>query len=151
MSILVTPEAAEQLKRAHADSQLGENTFVRVGVVAGGCSGFEYAMNFDDQFDEAKDTKYEQNGISVVVDKKSALLLDGTTLDWYSSLERSGFTFNNPNVVESLSSKAITATWRATSKKILKAEFSRKNSAFFFSPLGLIVSRGTANEPVPRK
>ncbi|MCE2809446.1 MAG: iron-sulfur cluster assembly accessory protein [Planctomycetaceae bacterium] len=86
MAILVTPEAAEQLKRAHTDSQLSEDTFVRVGVVAGGCSGFEYSMNF---------------GISVVVDKKSALLLDGTTLDWYSSLERSGFTFNNPNAVKS--------------------------------------------------
>jgi len=101
MAILVTPEAAEQLKRAHIDSQLSENTFVRVGVVAGGCSGFEYSMNFDDQFDETKDSRYEQNGISVVVDKKSALLLEGTTLDWYSSLERSGFTFNNPNAVKS--------------------------------------------------
>ena len=101
MAILVTPEAAEQLKRAQTDSQLTAETFVRVGVVAGGCSGFEYAMNFDDQFDESKDTRYEQNGISVVVDKKSALLLDGTTLDWYHSLARSGFTFNNPKAVKS--------------------------------------------------
>jgi iron-sulfur cluster assembly protein len=101
MAILVTPEAADQLKRAHSDSQLSPETFVRVGVVAGGCSGFEYAMNFDDHFDETKDSRYEQNGISVVVDKKSALLLDGTTLDWFSSLERSGFTFNNPNAVKS--------------------------------------------------
>ena len=101
MAILVTPEAAEQLKRAHADSDLGVETFVRVGVVAGGCSGFEYSLNFDDKYDESKDTKFEQNGVSVVVDKKSALLLDGTTLGWFSSLERSGFTFDNPNAVKS--------------------------------------------------
>jgi len=49
----------------------------------------------------AKDTKFEQNGVNVVVDKKSALLLDGTTLGWYSSLERQGFTFDNPNAVKS--------------------------------------------------
>jgi iron-sulfur cluster assembly protein len=101
MAILVTPEAAEQLKRAHNDAQLGNDTFVRVGVVAGGCSGFEYSLNFDDKYDEAKDTKFEQNGVNVVVDKKSALLLDGTTLGWYSSLERQGFTFDNPNAVKS--------------------------------------------------
>jgi iron-sulfur cluster assembly protein len=101
MAIMVTPEAAEQLKRAHTDGQFGEETFVRVGVVAGGCSGFEYSLNFDDTFDSGKDTRFEQNGFSVVVDKKSALLLDGTTLGWFSSLERQGFTFENPNAVKS--------------------------------------------------
>ncbi|MEY2611848.1 MAG: Iron-sulfur cluster biosynthesis, partial [Planctomycetota bacterium] len=44
MAILVTPEAAAQLIRAHNDAQLGDDTFVRVGVVAGGCSGFEYSL-----------------------------------------------------------------------------------------------------------
>ena len=80
MAISVTPEAAEQLKRAHAEGQFGPETFVRVGVVAGGCSGFEYSLNFDDKYDDAKDTRSEQNGLAVVVDKKSSLLLDGTTL-----------------------------------------------------------------------
>ncbi|MEI8211788.1 MAG: iron-sulfur cluster assembly accessory protein [Planctomycetota bacterium] len=101
MAITVTPEAADKLKRAHVDGQFGEETFVRVGVVAGGCSGFEYSLNFDDKFDEGKDTRSDQNGIAVVVDKKSALLLDGTTLGWFSSLERQGFTFDNPNAVKS--------------------------------------------------
>jgi iron-sulfur cluster assembly protein len=97
MAILVTPEAAEQLKRAQTDSQLTAETFVRVGVVAGGCSGFEYAMNFDDQFDESKDTRYEQNGISVVVDKKSAPYLEGASIDYEDTLHSSGFQINNPN------------------------------------------------------
>jgi iron-sulfur cluster assembly protein len=101
MAISVTPEAAEQLKRAHSEGQFGEDTFVRVGVVAGGCSGFEYSLNFDDTYDANKDTRIEQNGVSVVVDKKSALLLDGTVLGWYTSLERQGFTFENPNAVKS--------------------------------------------------
>ncbi len=101
MAIMVTPEAAEQLKRAHVDGQFGEDTFVRVGVVAGGCSGFEYSLNFDDKFDASKDTRSDQNGVAVVVDKKSALLLDGTVLGWFTSLERQGFTFENPNAVKS--------------------------------------------------
>lgn len=101
MAINVTPEAADQLKRAHSEAQFGDETFVRVGVVAGGCSGFEYSLNFDDKFDEAKDTRVEQNGVAVVIDRKSALLLEGTTLGWFSSLERQGFTFENPNAVKS--------------------------------------------------
>jgi iron-sulfur cluster assembly accessory protein len=101
MAINVTPEAAEQLKRAHSEAQFGDETFVRVGVVAGGCSGFEYSLNFDDKFDDAKDTRVEQDGLAVVIDRKSALLLEGTTLGWFTSLERQGFTFENPNAVKS--------------------------------------------------
>ncbi len=101
MAINLSPEAAEQLKRAHSEANFGTETFVRVGVVAGGCSGFEYSLNFDDKYDDSKDTRVEQNGIAVVVDKKSALLLDGTTLGWFHSLERQGFTFDNPNAVKS--------------------------------------------------
>lgn len=101
MAVVVTEQAAEQLKKAHSEANFNEETFVRVGVVAGGCSGFEYALNFDNKFDENADTKYEQHGVSIVVDKKSALLLDGATLGWHYSLERQGFTFENPNATKS--------------------------------------------------
>ena len=101
MAVLVTEDAASELKRAHTESNLAVETFVRVGVVAGGCSGFEYSLSFDDKFDETKDSRYNQFGIEVVVDKKSALLLDGATIGWHKSLERQGFTFENPNATKS--------------------------------------------------
>ena len=54
------------------------------------------------QFDEKLDSKYEYHGVTVVVDKKSALYLDGTTVDFYDGLEKRGFTFDNPNAVKTL-------------------------------------------------
>ncbi|MEC8556027.1 MAG: iron-sulfur cluster assembly accessory protein [Planctomycetota bacterium] len=100
MAIILTEGAAKQIGKFREENQLGENQFLRIGVAGGGCSGFNYTLNFDDNYDEAADTKYEQHGVAVVVDKKSALYLDGTTVDWFDSLEKKGFTFNNPNAVK---------------------------------------------------
>jgi iron-sulfur cluster assembly protein len=101
MAVNVTEEAALELKRAHSEGNLAVDTFVRVGVVAGGCSGFEYSLSFDDKYDDEKDSRYNQHGVEVVVYKKSALLLDGAVLGWHKSLERQGFTFENPNATKS--------------------------------------------------
>ena len=83
------------------EHNFGDDMVLRIGIAAGGCSGFSYTLNFDDSFDEKADTKYDCHGVAVVVDKKSALYLDGTTVDWYESLEKQGFTFENPNAVKS--------------------------------------------------
>jgi iron-sulfur cluster assembly protein len=101
MAIILTENAAKQVKKFREENQLGDDQFLRIGVAGGGCSGFNYTLNFDDKFDEASDSRYEHHGVSVVVDKKSALYLDGTTLDWYHSIEKQGFTFDNPNAVKS--------------------------------------------------
>lgn len=101
MAIQLTEGAAGQVRKFREENQFGEETFLRIGVAGGGCSGFNYTLAFDDKFDEAKDSRYEQHGVAVVVDKKSALYLDGTTVDWYHSLEKQGFTFDNPNAVKS--------------------------------------------------
>lgn len=101
MAILLTEGAATQVRKFREENQFGEDTFLRIGVAGGGCSGFNYTLAFDDKFDDAKDSRYEQHGVAVVVDKKSALYLDGTTVDWYHSLEKQGFTFENPNAVKS--------------------------------------------------
>ena len=101
MAVNVTEEAAVELKRAHSEGNLAVDTFVRVGVVAGGCSGFEYSLSFDDKYDDEKDSRYNQHGVEVVVDKKSALLLDGAVIGWHKSLERQGITFENPNATKS--------------------------------------------------
>lgn len=100
MSIVLTEKAANEVKRIITDQKLEDGTLLRVGVTGGGCSGFSYALGFDKQFDEKADSKYEFHGIPVVVDKKSALYLDGTTVDFYEGLERRGFTFDNPNAVK---------------------------------------------------
>ena len=101
MVVALTEKAAGEVKRIIADQQIEEGTFLRIGVAGGGCSGFSYALNFDKAFDEKMDTRYECFGVPMVVDKKSALYLDGTTVDFYDGLEKRGFTFDNPNAVKS--------------------------------------------------
>jgi iron-sulfur cluster assembly accessory protein len=101
MAVILTESAAAQVKKFREEQQVGDGMFLRIGVAGGGCSGFNYTLGFDDKFDEATDSIYEHHGVSVVVDKKSSLYLDGTEVDWYHSLEKQGFTFKNPNAVKS--------------------------------------------------
>lgn len=100
MAITVTEGAAAEVKRVQEHQNMEEGTFLRVGVSGGGCSGFSYKLAFDKEYNEAADTKYDFHGVAVVVDKKSALYLDGTVIDWYDGLDRRGFTFENPNAVK---------------------------------------------------
>ena len=101
MAITLTEKAAAEVKRIRADQRIEDTMVLRVQVVGGGCSGFSYNLGFDDKFDASLDSKYEHHGVPVVVDKKSALFLDGTTVDFYDGIERRGFTFDNPNAVKS--------------------------------------------------
>lgn len=100
MPILLTERAASEVKKIISDQKLDNATLLRVGVAGGGCSGFQYSLGFDSAYDDKVDTKYDCFGVSVVVDKKSDLYLDGTTVDFYDGLEKRGFTFNNPNAVK---------------------------------------------------
>ena len=70
--------------------------FVRVGVKSGGCSGLSYDLKFDKAQNE-EDKVFEDNGVRIIVDKKSFLYLIGTTLEYSGGLNGSGFVFNNPN------------------------------------------------------
>lgn len=72
------------------------NAFIRVGVKGGGCSGLSYELKFD-TVETPDDKSFEDNGIKVVVDKKSFLYLVGTELDFAGGLNGRGFVFNNPN------------------------------------------------------
>ena len=100
MAIVITEKAAEEVRRVQVDQKFEDDMFLRIGVAGGGCSGFNYTLSFDNAFDDKADSKFDQHGVAVVVDKKSALYLDGTTVDWYDGLEKRGFTFENPNAVK---------------------------------------------------
>ena len=73
-----------------------EIDYIRVGVKSGGCSGLEYVLKFDNKKEET-DQVFEDNGVKIVVDKKSILYLAGTTLEYSGGLNGKGFVFNNPN------------------------------------------------------
>lgn len=72
------------------------DSFIRVGVAGGGCSGLSYKLEFDNAIKEG-DQVFEDKGIKIVVDKKSFLYLIGTELDYTGGLNGKGFVFNNPN------------------------------------------------------
>ncbi|MDP3353043.1 MAG: iron-sulfur cluster assembly accessory protein [Flavobacteriaceae bacterium] len=72
------------------------SSYVRVGVQSGGCSGLLYNLTFDNQQNEG-DKIVEDNGIKIIIDKKSFLYIVGTTLDFSGGLNGKGLYFNNPN------------------------------------------------------
>lgn len=93
--IKVTESAKNQALRLMEESG-DTNSFIRVGVLGGGCSGLKYELSFDNQ--ELDDDKsFEDNGVKIVVNKKSFLYLVGTILDYSGGLNGKGFVFKNPN------------------------------------------------------
>ena len=98
MPIELTEAAAAEAIKYLEDT---DEKYLRVGVKGGGCSGFEYSLTVDHEYDEQKDTLRQQHGVDIVVDKKSALYLEGTTLDYHTDISKRGFVFNNPNAVKS--------------------------------------------------
>jgi iron-sulfur cluster assembly accessory protein len=101
MAVILTETAANEIKRIMTDQKMDPETVLRVGITAGGCSGYSYSIAFDKAYDEKLDTRYEYHGVPMVVDKKSALYMDGTTVDYYEGLEARGFKFDNPQATKS--------------------------------------------------
>ena len=99
--IIITEKAAGEMNRVLSEKKLPNSTVLRIGVAGGGCSGFSYSLGFDDKCDEMNDVVSEQHGMKVAVDRKSAMFLEGTVIDFYDGIERRGFTFENPNAKKS--------------------------------------------------
>ena len=94
--IKVTDEAKVKLLALMKEEGKDSDAFVRVGVNSGGCSGLSYDLGFDNNENE-DDKTFEDNGIKIVVNKKSYLYLIGTILEYSGGLNGKGFVFNNPN------------------------------------------------------
>ena len=93
--IMLTPSALQEVKRLMGQEQR-PNLALRVGVKGGGCSGFSYQMGLDEAAPKQYDTLFEQDGVKLLVDAKSQLYLDGTTIDFKAGLMGGGFEFQNP-------------------------------------------------------
>ncbi len=94
--ITVTENAKVHAINLIKEENRPEDTFIRVGVDGGGCSGLTYRLEFDNQLKEG-DQQFEDKGIKIVVDRKSFLYLVGTELEYTGGLNGKGFVFNNPN------------------------------------------------------
>ena len=95
MALTLTENAAR-----HVAGQLatrGRGLGIRVGVTTTGCSGMAYVLEFVDEL-EPHDQVFENHGISIVVDPKSLVYLDGTEMDFVKTGVNEGFEFHNPNV-----------------------------------------------------
>lgn len=94
MPVTVTPKAVAKIK----ELALAQGApALRLGVQGGGCSGFSYAMQFENE-SGPMDKTFEFDGLKVIVDATSLMYLEGVEIDYLETLEASGFKFNNPNV-----------------------------------------------------
>lgn len=95
LNLSLSPRAVEQIKLLLQRGQ-GKGKGLRVSVTDGGCSGFSYKLDFDNEQRPA-DIVFELDGVTVYVDSASAPYLKGTVIDYVAGLYGGGFKFTNPN------------------------------------------------------
>lgn len=93
MNILVTESALSELRRAKEH----DVQYIRMGVLPGGCSGFQYSLHLEDAPSGDDFIVDVSDDMKMLVDPFSGQYLDGIELDYVSTLTASGFKFNNPN------------------------------------------------------
>lgn len=98
--IQLSEKAVGEIKRIQQKNEKNQVSWLRMKVVGGGCSGMSYKMDFEQESPTEQDETFEQDGIKVVVDKKSLLFLKGTTLEFSDGLNGKGFEFSNPNATK---------------------------------------------------
>jgi iron-sulfur cluster assembly accessory protein len=94
--VTLTPKAAEMVRITREQEGIDPSHGLRIAVRGGGCSGFEYALDFEKEARE-NDWVYEQSGLTVFIDAVSARYLQGTSIDYVLGTAGAGFKFNNPN------------------------------------------------------
>jgi iron-sulfur cluster assembly protein len=96
--ITLTDKGAEKVREfLAAQNAVAETAGLRVGVRGGGCSGFQYALAFDEQRDN--DEVFEDKGIRLLVDQPSLPYVKGSVVDFVEGLQGAGFKVDNPNVI----------------------------------------------------
>ncbi|MCF8553992.1 MAG: iron-sulfur cluster assembly accessory protein [Actinomycetes bacterium] len=94
-SVVITETAAVKVKTL-LDQEGRDDLNLRIAVQPGGCSGLRYQLFFDDRSLDG-DVRQEINGVGVVVDRMSVPYLGGAVIDFVDTIEKQGFTIDNPN------------------------------------------------------
>ena len=94
--LFVSDNAKRKIEQIMQDQHLGADSFLRVTVEGGGCSGLSYKMDFDSKLNP-DDQQFEDKGIKLVTDLRSFLYVCNTTLEYSDGLNGKGFEFKNPN------------------------------------------------------
>jgi iron-sulfur cluster assembly accessory protein len=98
--MIVTDKAITEVKRIIADQKMEpDKVCLRIRVCGGGCSGYKTELDLDEKWDEAKDNIETCGDVKVAVDKRSALYLEGASVDFHEDLNKRGFVVNNPMAV----------------------------------------------------
>ncbi len=97
--IQISENASKKISMLKAEDSKPAESFLRVEVKKGGCSGLSYKMDFDTSMRDG-DKAFEAHGEKIVVDGQSFLYLIGMTLDYSGGLNGKGFVFNNPNATK---------------------------------------------------
>lgn len=96
--VTLTPKAVQMVKITREQEGIDPSHGLRIAVRGGGCSGFEYALDFDNEARET-DWVYDQGDLKIYIDAVSARYLQGTNIDYVLGAAGAGFKFNNPNAV----------------------------------------------------
>ncbi len=96
MQITVTANAVTEVQKFMEEQGATAEAGLRVAVLPGGCSGFQYGLNIEDEA-QADDDIVESNGLKLFVDPFSGQYLDGVEIDYVTTMMGSGFSFKNPH------------------------------------------------------
>ena len=96
--VTITPKAVKMVRLTQDEEQIDASCGLRIAVRGGGCSGFEYALDFENEVRDT-DIVYEQSDLQVIIDPISARYLEGTEIDYVLGASGAGFKFNNPKAV----------------------------------------------------
>lgn len=108
IDLKITESAIKEFKRSISEWGSG-SSMIRISVQDGGCSGFLYNLGFAEtnEIDSGNDYVIEEfESVKLVIDKKSLMYLDGTTIDWFEDSSQKGFKFDNPNAKKTCCKKS---------------------------------------------
>jgi len=94
--LTLTESAVKKVKESLKSMNKSPDAELRISILAGGCSGFMYDLDFTDS-PTKEDLHFKQDGVNIAVERNSLEFLNGTEIDFLDTLNESGFKFNNPN------------------------------------------------------